>query len=550
MIIAVYERYDVVARIHAATASHPRLIADHRHTNNRLRDRDKGSCFRATSENLILIFVFDLVTNSPSEKQVELIQERLAHIEQVLCSRASTLSDSQLHNESKNGNAAKAGPQVAASSPVASSEVETPLTFEGDSSFSNQTERASQVEELTVANQSSEMKSAVDSLRKSIAGLSAIGARTGYHFNTSEPRNCPVMPLLPMEVVLKILRHIKDIPAMFILVYIVRPVSYFEDLCRKVYFPTEPVSLGSLTLLNGIMFFILMEYKTMEHPVISQLDLDAYMELCEANLHKGLETYDLLVEPSLDNVRALLLGSTKALCDAKSSLCWALICCAARHCQSLGYHRETTMSSDTWEDAEDKRFLLWTIYALEKNMSFTLGRSSCFNDHDIDTLYYTPSKDPHIGVFDKAAILMLDFARLQGNIYDDLFCVHALNKPQQARMQTIANLSSRLEAWWQTWKLLSDPLMADLFDNASLKKGPCHIKPGLSEYYALAFGPSEVLYYSVLTTLHKASTAGNSARGISSACFDAAKRSLESHLHFFPYFKAGSNEMLMTYVAW
>jgi len=51
--------------------------------------------------------------------------------------------------------------------------------------------------------------------------------------------------------------------------------------------------------------------------------------------------------------------------------------------------------------------------------------------------------------------------------------------------------------------------------------------------------------------MHRAVTPSTSSVEITSACYEAAKKSLQAHLHFFPAFKSyGDAEILSSYVAW
>lgn len=60
-----------------------------------------------------------------------------------------------------------------------------------------------------------------------------------------------------------------------------------------------------------------------------------------------------------------------------------------------------------------------------------------------------------------------------------------------------------------------------------------------------------MVFYSVVTTLHRATAPSSTSVEITSACYEAAKKSLQAHLHFFPAFKSyGDAEILASYVTW
>lgn len=73
----------------------------------------------------------------------------------------------------------------------------------------------------------------------------------------------------------------------------------------------------------------------------------------------------------------------------------------------------------------------------------------------------------------------------------------------------------------------------------------------MPSFFFLIYGAFDVVYYSVMTTMHRAATSSTTSVEITSACYEAAKKSLQAHLHFFPAFKSyGDAEILASYVAW
>ena len=85
-----------------------------------------------------------------------------------------------------------------------------------------------------------------------------------------------------------------------------RDDSLLEELCKKIYFPTKHVSKGEMTLMNGLLFYVFGEY-CMEGGTSSSR-YPTYAKLCEKNFVAGLQDYDCLVTPSLENIQSLLLG--------------------------------------------------------------------------------------------------------------------------------------------------------------------------------------------------------------------------------------------------
>lgn len=130
-------------------------------------------------------------------------------------------------------------------------------------------------------------------------------------------RQLPNVQLLPSPFVLAVIREFKTKISAIFLAYALRDHHLFEKLCQKVYFPTEAVSLGTVTTMHGLLLYLLRE---LMHDSTSSLPKEPEFEenykLCESNFVQGLETFEVATTPSSDNVKALLLGvsSTVKVC--------------------------------------------------------------------------------------------------------------------------------------------------------------------------------------------------------------------------------------------
>ena len=85
-----------------------------------------------------------------------------------------------------------------------------------------------------------------------------------------------------------------------------------EDLCKKVYLPTRPYSKGEITLLNGLLFYLLDTYSQENSPDLSSSECAAYAKLCEKNFCDGIQEYECLVTPTLENIQCLMMGVSHA----------------------------------------------------------------------------------------------------------------------------------------------------------------------------------------------------------------------------------------------
>ncbi|RVD87319.1 uncharacterized protein DFL_001561 [Arthrobotrys flagrans] len=444
-----------------------------------------------------------------------------------------------------------AGYSASSSDGMASGSVSTPAppAFEGDSSFATQTVMAGEL----IAKQgqkSNEILDALSSLKDLMNTSSIDGFSNGFddlYFDQDErPKSLPEMELLPAQFVISILRKLKEYPSVHYLAYAMRDQMALEKICQAVYFPTEPVSLGQLTTMHGLLLFLLEEYIALNDPILNGWDAAKFLSLCEKNLHIGCQSYEILAVPHVDNVKALTLGVIFAQLSSKPLLAWTLCSAAARHVFTLGYHRERSLKSDPPNVADEKRHLFWSLYGVDKNLSLTLGRASNFQDFDIDTEYFSVSKTEGIAPWDQASIAFISLGRLQGMVYDQLYSATALKKSQAERHALISDLDAQLRPWLERWREVQSRISVDVVMSA--------IETAYySEYFDLFFGPTDIIYYSVQTTLHRAASMGEGVHTteITAACFEAAAMGLHCHLKFLPIFKKkiGSNNM-DAYVSW
>lgn len=102
------------------------------------------------------------------------------------------------------------------------------------------------------------------------------------------------------------------------------------------------------------------------------------------------------------------------------------------------------MRNDDPAVAETKRFAFWTLYAMDKNLSLNMGFSSNFQDYDIDVQYNSISKDPQLKPWDMIAVLSIELAKIQGQVYDELYSARASKKSREERNASIDRLSKDL----------------------------------------------------------------------------------------------------------
>lgn len=214
---------------------------------------------------------------------------------------------------------------------VVDTEIQPPFipvaAFQSETSFDSHTVQASTTAEISASgvihdDPDQEIHASLTALKALLKTQSSATSANHLSFPRANGNlSSPKIDLPPMSAVLAVLKkasgqclppfqtHANDPRVRIPLVVLhmgLREQSSLEDLCKKIYFPTEPVSKGETTLLNGLLFYVFAEYCQDADAIASNYPI--YMQLCEKNFVTGLQDYECLVTPTLENIQALLLG--------------------------------------------------------------------------------------------------------------------------------------------------------------------------------------------------------------------------------------------------
>ncbi|KAL5321049.1 hypothetical protein ACEPPN_011859 [Leptodophora sp. 'Broadleaf-Isolate-01'] len=420
---------------------------------------------------------------------------------------------------------------------IVATETESPFVpetaFQSETSFDSHSVQASVTAEFSAAEAvhndlDQEIHASLTALKSLLRGQGTPSPSNNLSFPRAVAKsNAPKVELPPMNVIIEVLKKASGSPILLsILSYVadiaqaqiplvilhsgLRDDSLLEELCKKIYFPTKQVSKGEITLMNGLLFYVFGEYCMEGGPASSRYP--TYAKLCEKNFVAGLQDYDCLVTPTLENIQSLLLGALKAQEDSRPALCWTFVSTGARLCQILGYHREAVISRDPPKLAEAKRHVFWMLYMIDKTLSLNLGHTSNFPSHDIDVEMYSPSENPQVAPWNRVMIAFAEFSKLQGRLYDELYSVRARREKDEVRSRTIEELVAFFYAWHVDFK--------------QINTAGAQCRSDLD----IIIGSSDFIFYSVLTILYGAQTSPAAAIRISSQRYEVARLSLECHV--------------------
>ncbi|KAI0424528.1 hypothetical protein F5Y09DRAFT_324127 [Xylaria sp. FL1042] len=396
--------------------------------------------------------------------------------------------------------------------------------YQGSCTFTTLSAEASEAAQVSALSNSSDSVGrsgeSSNDLHDSIEARNMIFSSDGHYFSPVSSRHpIPSLESLPVSLVISIILKIKARSAIFLHGYLISDASLIENICRRVCFPIDGLSTGLVASMHGILYFLLREYLILGESLGKEYDMESLAAQCERSFNAGIETYDILAVPSFENILSLAIGVIKAQNEAKLFLARTLASAATNHCHALGYHREVSYQSDYTELCQAKRRLFWCLYVLDKNMSLLLGRGSNFQDIEIDVQYPSLSTDEGRKPWDEWFHLAIELAKRQGQIYDRLYSIAGLQAELTERMHHIERLEAALHNWHTRLEQLDST-------NANYQ-----------QVFCLSRTHWDIMYYSTLTCLLRASATPSAGGEISSRCFQAARLSLESHLRCFAGYK-------------
>ena len=84
--------------------------------------------------------------------------------------------------------------------------------------------------------------------------------------------------------------------------------AYFAEICQKVFFATEPYTLGHFALAMGGLHILFSEFKDAAESQQQAETLGKCAETCGTNFVIALSKYPLLVPPTLENIQVMFLA--------------------------------------------------------------------------------------------------------------------------------------------------------------------------------------------------------------------------------------------------
>ncbi|TDZ67625.1 putative transcriptional regulatory protein [Colletotrichum trifolii] len=407
------------------------------------------------------------------------------------------------------------------------------ISFEGDSSFRKQTYLASQIEELRI--EAAQSPIVVDEL-ENLKGIyqsheAQPEAKQTRRLRQPHVAKAAQLQLLPSDFVIRLLRTVTENSVLF-LFYAVENRAQVEDLCRRVYFSVEPVTIGEITLLNGFLSVLLRDINFDAHPDFSPEEVSRLYNLSHASFKAGVETYEVMAAPTFEHTLILSMASLRAQQDGNLPLQWTVMSAAARHCLALGYHRKARLAELPAQEARRARRLFWHVYFADRGLTLTQGKAPILQDFDIDTEPFEVTRTPERYPWDTSFAAFIEFGRIQTGIYEGLYSPASSRRSDEERRELVAVLDKRLRRWYETWQSVD-------YTHAYRK-----------DLFQFTFEGIDVVYYSIMTLLHRGASSSNSASAISEECYEAARKGLTAHATAYHRSVSGGYAALFNYAVW
>ncbi|KAF5010763.1 hypothetical protein FDECE_3093 [Fusarium decemcellulare] len=487
-----------------------------------------------------------------SERKIDLIDRRLEAVTQLLkdmkMNMPSAATQSAQQDTPTPETAGQSSAQPSTSTPYGNpinSAADSPVV-EGESSLAAHGAFANEFLKNAVGTDSLqgaslELRETLDSLHHIVNSLKQQTVATEMHYPSARIAPRPSLKgseMPPIQKAVALIRQCETEPSeVSAWIYEFFPLEHFSGICLNVYF-SEDFSEADFILANAGLLYLFWEHAQRLKDSTEREEYEKYVEILKGNLETALANLPFHLPASSSMISALLLGAFHAIEISKPSLSWTLICKASELCQTLGYHRVSTMKNDKPRDVQRKQFLFWNVYFIDKSLSLRLGRASTIQDWDVTVPL--PTMDPIEATPLSAFVsLWVATARCQGQIYELLYSPDSVTQPDDVRRFRVQTLVGSLQDISRRTKELNGQRLQEA-------------KKTLGDYFMdFIVVSDDVLRLSLLTLIYRASPLPpNSRATFIPECVEAARATLRRHQDCMDLLGQGNSFYFPSYVHW
>ncbi|KAK3994326.1 putative transcriptional regulatory protein [Cladorrhinum sp. PSN332] len=425
------------------------------------------------------------------------------------------------------------------SSGDAGREAKSPMV-EGDSSLTAQSVFANDFLHKILNKESRpEMREGLDALHVIVEAMKHQPAAYEMTYPHAGPVKASALEgceLPPVEKTVQVLKLAQSKEMMGLAwIYEFLPIRLFQETCFRLYMSDEYSLITAITVNVGLHFLFWAGAQVFPS---NKDEYYKYALSCGTNVEVALAKLPLHLPATDETITALMLGAFYAVEISKPSLSWILCSKASELVQTLGYHRAATYQTVPPESRRLKQYLFWGMYVVDKSLSLRLGRSSTIQDYDI-TVAYPKCDDPGATGLTSCFVLWCMAAKVQGQIYELLYCPEAMTQPEEVRRSRMHVLVQRLEEVETKTKEL-EVMWAQYGWEA--------VGEDLLKFFQIS---DHVLRLSILTLTYRAvPNPVGSPTTFSTECIQAARQTLARHEECMAVVERSDCGLFSTYMHW
>ncbi|KAH6972727.1 hypothetical protein BKA56DRAFT_493048 [Ilyonectria sp. MPI-CAGE-AT-0026] len=381
-----------------------------------------------------------------------------------------------------------------------------------------------------------EMRKSLDSLHCIVDALKQQTAGTEMVYTMANYVSRPTLSDIKLPPIQKTVALIHEFKGKYsnvaTWIFDVCPLDDFSEICLRIYVSKDFSEADFIISNIGMMYL----FQELSCSTDKEENL-SYFEMCRINVETALGNLPLHLPANQTMIAALVLGSYYAIEISKPSLSWTLVSKASELCQTLGYHRLSSLK-DQVNKSDRKQFLFWFVYFMDKSLSLRLGRVSTIQDWDVSVPM--PSiQDVHITPLSAFFAMWIKTARCQGDIYEKLYSPDSVSQPNHVRVARVAAITGDLE---EIRKQTSE-VTAEWFNQASTKIGAPMVQ--------LMSLSDDVLRLSLLTLAYRATRSPESTQStFVPECIEAARATLQRHQQYMACLQSTVPYYFPSYVHW
>ncbi|KAK0276305.1 hypothetical protein LTR35_010630 [Friedmanniomyces endolithicus] len=156
-----------------------------------------------------------------------------------------------------------------------------------------------------------------------------------------------------------------------------------RDKFDSVFRRSEAADAIRLVYVYGLLWNLCTEFGDLEPDVAFAARCKGLARLFTARLEQAVAELKLIIPASAEAAYALAMAAGIAVNQGKAHLALSLSSHAASMVLSLGYHRLSTMQSDTDYARQVKISLFWMVYWFDTSFSVRLGHAPVIRSYDI-----------------------------------------------------------------------------------------------------------------------------------------------------------------------